>query len=325
VEITGESLDAVLNPLYRELLKGPGHNEGSRGSNTELLAVVLRIAKPRARLSRSENRGHPFSALGELLWYLSKSDALKFIEPYVPRYKDDAENGILFGAYGPRIFSMRNGTDQLASVFTLLRKKPGSRRAVIQLFNAEDIAEHHKEVPCTTTLQFFVRDDLLHLAVSMRSNDACLGLPHDVFCFTMLQEMVARKLGVELGEYYHFAGSMHVYDRHLTALSDYLQEGYQKDIEMPPMPTGDPFLLVPQLLQVEDRLRHGEIVVASETFSESYWADVVRLLQTFWASGRGDQLDVLKAEFTHPIYRYYLESRRNMKPRTHEVRDGKQA
>ena len=120
MEIVGESLDAILNQLYYELLGSPGRNRGSRGSNTEMLAVLLRISKPRARLSRSENRGHPFSALGELLWYLAKSDALKFIEPYVSRYRDEAEeNGKLFGAYGPRLFAMRGGVDQFDSVFTL--------------------------------------------------------------------------------------------------------------------------------------------------------------------------------------------------------------
>ena len=48
----------------------------------------------------------------------------------------------------------------------------------------------------------------------MRSNDVYLGLPHDVFSFTMIQEIVARLLGVEMGDYTHFAGSLHLYDEH---------------------------------------------------------------------------------------------------------------
>lgn len=50
--------------------------------------------------------------------------------------------------------AMRGEIDQFASIERLLRRKPGSRRAVVQLFNAEDIATDHKEIPCTTTLQF---------------------------------------------------------------------------------------------------------------------------------------------------------------------------
>lgn len=323
MEISGEGLDAVLIKLYRAFLAKPGHNEGSRGPNAEIPAVLLRITKPRARLSRSENRGHPFSALGELLWYLARSDKLDFIEPYVPRYKNDADNGVLFGAYGPRIFSMRGRVDQLSSVTTLLRAKPGSRRAVVQLFNAEDIETHHTEVPCTTTLQFFIREKEkhLHLSVSMRSNDAYFGLPHDVFCFTMLQEMMARRLGVKLGEYYHYAGSMHVYDEYpgklkgVDLLKEYLAEGHQRPVEMPAMPCANPFELVPKLLDVENKARNGERVVASDMFPDDYWADIARLIQVFWASRRKENFDVLSAEFTAPIYRTYVESRRNVKRR----------
>lgn len=188
MEIKGDSIDAILIDLYQDLLRSPGRNEGSRGATVEALAVTLRLTKPRARLSRSENRGKPFSALGELLWYLAKSNKLEFIEPYVGRYKDDAVDGVLYGAYGPRIFAMRGCVDQLQSVTELLRQTSGSRRAVVQLFNAEDIVSRQPEIPCTTTLQFLIRDGHLHLSVTMRSNDAYFGLPHDVFCFTMLQE-----------------------------------------------------------------------------------------------------------------------------------------
>jgi thymidylate synthase len=48
-------------------------------------------------------------------------------------------------------------------------------------------------------MQFIVRREELHLFVCMRSNDAFMGLPHDVFAFTMLQELVARLIGCELG------------------------------------------------------------------------------------------------------------------------------
>ncbi len=64
------------------------------------------------------------------------------------------------------------------------------------------------------------RGSNLHMSVTMRSNDAYMGLPHDVFCFTMLQEMVAKTLGLELGEYYHYVGSMHLYMSDIEAATD---------------------------------------------------------------------------------------------------------
>lgn len=311
MEIEHDSLDEVLIELYQALLRSSLKNKGSRGENIDLLGVALRIRKPRTRLSRSENRGRPFSALGELLWYLSGSDKLDFIEPYVPRYKEDARDGVLHGAYGPRLFAMDGKFNQLENVTALLRKRDWSRRAVIQLFDAKDISADFPEVPCTTTLQFHIRDGALNLGASMRSNDAYWGLPHDVFCFTMLQEMMAKRLGLQLGEYYHYAGSMHVYEKVVKGLEEYVEEGFQKTVEMPAMPEGDPFKLVPDLLTAETKIRAGESVRAAEQFRETYWADILRLVQVFWARGEEEELDRLKAEFDHAAYREYLEGIRH--------------
>ena len=316
MEIECDSLDTVLYRLYSAIKKLGTRNGGTRGDTLEMLGVTLRIRKPRARLSRSENRGKPFSAIGELLWYLSGSDALEFIKEYVPAYRDDAVNGVIHGAYGPRLRRMRSGIDQFDSVERLLTAKPGSRRAVIQLFNAEDIATQHKEIPCTTTLQFLVRDGRLHLSVTMRSNDAYWGLPHDVFCFTMIQEMMARRLNAELGEYYQYVGSMHVYDKHLDHIDRYLHEGFQQASEMPPMPAGNPFALIDGLLAIENRLRHGEHLDASAETPDPYWADIVRLLQVFWArtwaTHHPGRLAELRDQLEASYYRPYVEGRMHM-------------
>src|ERR1700690_496760 len=89
--------------------------------------------------------------------------------------------------------------NQFENVLNLLKELPTSRRAVIQVFDAADNASGHlKDVPCTCTLQFMIRSRRLHMITYMRSNDAFWGLPHDVFAFTMLQEYVARTIGVEL-------------------------------------------------------------------------------------------------------------------------------
>lgn len=247
----------------------------------------------------------PFSA--RLSWH-----RLDFIQPYIKRYEEDAVDGVLPGAYGPRLFDMHGQYDQIANATDLLRKSPGSRRAVIQLFDASDIAARKSEIPCTTTLQFHVRDRLLHMSVMMRSNDAYFGLPHDVFCFTMLQEMMARRLGVELGHYIHHAGSMHVYDEFTDRMTRYMREGFQRPIEMGRMPDGDPFALVPGLLAAEAAVRNGEAVAAEDVAGPGYWADFVRLVQVFWASRRREPLDGLKGEFSDPMYRVYLEGRRSI-------------
>ena len=83
-------------------------------------------------------------------------------------YPDDGKT--VWGAYGPRLFDMR-GIDQIAQIRDRLRKKRDTRRAVIQLFDASDIREHHEDVPCTCT-EFMLGDDHLFMVHNMRSNDA---------------------------------------------------------------------------------------------------------------------------------------------------------
>jgi len=141
-----------------------------------------------------------------------------------------------------------------------------------------------------------------------------------VFCFTMIQEMMARRLGLELGQYIHHAGSLHVYDEFVEGMRGYIDEGYQRPISMARMPNGDPFALVAAFRNAEDRIRHGEPVSADALAGPGYWADFVRLFKVFWATGRGEQLDDLKGAFVDPIFRTYLEGRRHMKIRPYKVR-----
>ena len=181
LQISRVTLDDVMRCALQELLGRGEPISPSKGECRELRGVFLEITNPRARLSRSESRGQAFSCLGELCWYLSGANELEFIEYYIPKYRDFAEEGILFGAYGPRLLKMRSVTNQLENIISLLKRKPSSRQAVVQFFNAEDIVDEHKDVPCTTTIQFLLRSNRLEIITSMRSNDIYLGFPHDVF------------------------------------------------------------------------------------------------------------------------------------------------
>lgn len=313
MRIETETLDDALLKLYPEFLTREPNVTASRGANTEILGVLIEIERPRARLSRSETRGKLFSSLGELLWYLTGDNRLDFIEPYIPRYREESEdNGIsVYGGYGPRLLHQR-GSDQIRNVIALLRERSATRRAVIQIFNAEDIATDHTEIPCTTTLQFFVRNKRIHLIATMRSNDAYIGLPHDVFCFTMLQEIVARTLDCEIGIYRHFVGSMHLYDRDRLSARNLVEEGFQSRIEMPPMPLGDPWPAIQSVLTAEAQIRGGDIFDANILGIDPYWSDLIRMLQIFF-SDDDQRIEELRGEMSFQRYRLYISSRMGKK------------
>lgn len=315
MHIKADTLDDALARLFKPLLASELKVPTSRGNTRELIAVMIELALPRARLSRSEMRGKPFSCLGELLWYLAGDNTLEFITNYIPHYKKESDDGrTVYGAYGPRLFA-HQGHDQIDNVINLLRDKLHSRRAVIQLFDAADISEPHKEIPCTTTLQFLVRDGAVDLIASMRSNDAYKGLPHDVFCFSMLQEIVARSLGFELGTYRHFAGSMHIYEEDAPKAELYLSEGVQPKIEMPIMPKGDPWPAIELLKEVEAAIRGGKEIDVMSLNLDPYWSDLVRLLQVFAARGDDNKIDAIKKELDFKRYCTYVQSRKGMAPR----------
>ena len=69
-------------------------------------------------------------------------------------------------------------------------------------------------------MQFILRNGKLDLIVTMRSNDIWLGLPYDLFNFTCMQIQMAMELGVEVGVYYHNAGSLHMYKRDVEKFTE---------------------------------------------------------------------------------------------------------
>lgn len=306
-----DTLDDMLHDVLKALLAETATVKASRGDFTELFGVLLHLKNPRARLSRSEDKSKVFSALGELMWYLSGDTKLDFIDYYVPGvFQDESDDQVTVrSGYGKRLFSF-DGVNQVQNVIRLLLDKRSSRRAVIQLFDATDLQERYASIPCTCTLQFMVRDDRLHMFVSMRSNDAFLGLPHDVFSFTMLQELVARSIGIEVGEYKHCAGSLHLYQKHAERAARYLEEGYQSKIAMPPMPAGDPWESVGQLQAYEQSLREIGLANAQPGW-DKYWQELADLLQAYRAykDKRLETLNTLTERLRPTVYKMFIEAK----------------
>jgi thymidylate synthase len=324
--LSAETLDDLLFKVYRRLLRKRGSSDitPTKGPATEINGALLQIKNPRARLSRTERKSALFSCLGEFLWYLAGSNKLNFIQYYIREYHKYSDDGVtIYGAYGPRLFGLNGAINQVQNVIETLRASPSSRRAVIQLFRGEDLADNlesrREDLPCTCTLQFTVRNHQLHAMVMMRSNDAFWGLPHDVFAFTMLQELIARSLGVEVGPYKHAVGSLHLYTEHTKAMQDYLEEGVQERIPMPPMPLGDPWSSVGKLLKAERAIRQGR--PPSLANLDPYWCDLVRLLEVFRYSrdsAKGEQrkkINEIKKQMGSPVYDAHILKRQRRVPK----------
>jgi len=285
MHLRANTLDDLLDKAFKLLLKSKMRVSPTKGNTVEEHGVVLELTRPRARLSRAHEKGHVFSCIGELFWYISCKQDLSSIQYYIPRYDEYAEpDGTIWGAYGPRMFGGERS--QYEVVRDRLREKKDTRKAVIQLYSKDDILQEYKDVPCTCTLQFLVRDNFLHLVVYMRSNDVFLGFPHDVFAFTMMQEIMANDLGCRLGSYKHMVGSFHLYDRDRAKVERYLEEGFQPTREMPVMPAGNPWTDITTLFGIEDAIRRGGVPMVPQNLPRidslaPYWADIGRLFAIY--------------------------------------------
>ncbi|MFI7598271.1 thymidylate synthase [Actinoplanes sp. NPDC049681] len=190
-------------------------------ATTEVLGAHLTLTEPRRRFIAvpAARVLNPAFAVAEALWILSGSD-----DPWIFTYNRSlhryTDHGRLQGAYGPRMRRWQGTVDQLDHVRRLLAADPDSRQAVIQLYDPQRDTLGHRDVPCTLNYRFFVRRGRLDMHTTMRSNDVWLGLPYDLFTATMLQELMAGWLGVELGTYHHHVDSLHLYAQHFQAAAD---------------------------------------------------------------------------------------------------------
>lgn len=316
MKIVADTLDDLLMKVYKHFIKRKNTVSATRGKFFEEIGVLLVLTNPRARVSRSESKGTIFSCLGELFWYLARTNRLNFIKYYIKEYSEDSDDGkSIYGAYGPRLFKMRGKYNQIENVIKLLKDKSSTRRAVIQLFDARDLAAPHKEIPCTCTLQFFIRDQRLHMYTNMRSNDVFKGLHHDIFAFTMLQEIFARTLGIELGEYKHSIGSLHLYDKDKKRAAEFIKEGHQSTIQMPSMPEGDPWPSIDKLLKVEKGIRTNRALPEYGSELEEYWLDWIRLLQAYALKRHGTETielyDAIHKDMHSETYHIFIKRLRD--------------
>ena len=269
--------------LCKQIRDNTQHVSSPRGMKIkENLGVQFRIMNPRDRLPRVAARNFSLAYfVAETLWYLNADDSTEWISYYAPFWSNISDNNkTANSAYGARIFKThpRIGNGNIVQwdyVKEELRKDPDSRRAVIHIRTPSDSIIESKDVPCTLSLQFFIRENKLHLHVSMRSSDIILGLAYDVPAFTTIQEILANELGVELGEYVHTSNSLHCYERDFEMLDAIANTRVFKSFdEMPAYPIVFP---VGELIELENKIRkmtEGEIrdylpVVVKSKFSDT--------------------------------------------------------
>lgn len=225
---------AWLNTLHRVLTDG--QQVSPRCSLTLELpqhTTVIDMRRPVLTIP-TRKLAYKFMA-AEAYWILSGDNTVEGIASYnanIAKFSDDGK--IFFGAYGPRIKA------QLDYVVKKLVEDPMSRQAGLTIWRENP--PKTKDVPCTVSIFFSIREGLLNCHVFMRSNDVWLGMPYDLFNFAMLGHLVCAKINhearslnesnesepdtiVEPGAVYLTAASCHLYREHWDRASECLTNG----------------------------------------------------------------------------------------------------
>ena len=142
------------------------------------------------------------------------------------------ENGDLGPIYGKqwRSWACPDGStiDQISEVVDMIRRKPDSRRLLVNAWNPADLPDESVSPqdnvragraalpPCHTLFQFYVANGCLSCQLYQRSADLFLGVPFNIASYALLTHMIAQQCDLDVGEFVHTFGDCHLYQNHLT-------------------------------------------------------------------------------------------------------------
>ena len=179
---------------------------------------------------------HTKSIVHELLWFLRGETNVKSLQEVgVSIWNEWAdEEGELGPVYGAQWRSWQTAggesVDQLSQLITQIKENPFSRRHIISAWNVGEI-DNMALPPCHTMFQFYVANEKLSCQLYQRSADVFLGVPFNIASYALLLIMVAHVTNLQLGEFVHTFGDVHLYKNHIDQAKLQLQR------EPLPLPT----------------------------------------------------------------------------------------
>lgn len=163
---------------------------------------------------------HLKSVIAELLWFIAGDTQVKTLQDQGVRIWNEwaPEDGDLGPIYGHqwRSWPDRDGgtIDQLAQVVEQIKTNPDSRRLIVSAWNVADLPRMALP-PCHLLFQFYVAEGKLSCQLYQRSADVFLGVPFNIASYALLTHMVAQVTGLEVGDFVHTFGDVHLYDNHV--------------------------------------------------------------------------------------------------------------
>jgi thymidylate synthase len=163
---------------------------------------------------------HLKSIIYELLWFIKGDTNVKYLQDHGVKIWDEwaREDGSLGPVYGKQWRSWQGADgkiyDQLQDVIHQLKTNPDSRRIIISAWNVADLKDMAL-MPCHNMFQFYVANGKLSCQLYQRSADVFLGVPFNIASYALFTMMLAQVCGLEVGDFVHTFGDVHIYSNHL--------------------------------------------------------------------------------------------------------------
>jgi len=164
-------------------------------------------------------------AIGKEIPASSSTEWQDGLKEFTEKIKTDHEFAKKYGELGPvyghqwRHWPDGKGgeIDQIKEVVDTLKTNPDSRRIIVSAWNVADIQEMAKAglPPCHSLFQFYVIGGKLSCQLYQRSADTFLGVPFNIASYALLTMMIAQVTDLEVGEFVHTFGDVHIYLNHL--------------------------------------------------------------------------------------------------------------
>jgi thymidylate synthase len=165
-------------------------------------------------------RLHLKSIVYELLWFLKGDTNVQYLKDNgVSIWNEWAdETGDLGPVYGKqwRSWQGADGTvvDQITDVINQIKTNPDSRRLIVSAWNVAELSKMAL-MPCHSLFQFYVADGKLSCQLYQRSADVFLGVPFNIASYALLTMMIAQVCDLQLGDFVHSFGDVHLYNNHI--------------------------------------------------------------------------------------------------------------